>query len=249
MGRRRIWNRCIFIGCSTYSTGLLGAHITEQVRRNHQAYFPVSSPNLLDEYIGRRQPVLRRVMQDFGRLALGKPVLPWHETKASPNLLCIAVFNGYAERRAEVHYFFSAVKRLQRYRELGGTADAVIFANDEALSDFLNPTLVAMMHRHRIALVRSSGAELRRLFLDRGIDIEALRQGSIAGLEEGQRAGRYTSELHAGYDVLEALDLFLTLLAGQRTTQRWGTSAAPLLMRTAVAGLPRKATSPGGISR
>jgi hypothetical protein len=203
--------------------GLLGAHITERLRRNHQAYFPASSPNLLDEYIGRRKPVLRRVMQDFGRLALGKPDLPWHEKKASPNLLCIAVFNGYAERCADVHYFYCAIKRLQRYRALGGTADAVIFANDEALSDFLNPTLAALMHRNRITLIKSSGAELRRLFLERDIDIEALRLGSIAGLEEGKRDGRYTPELHAGYNVLEALELYLgRYLLANELTQKMG---------------------------
>ena len=85
----------------------------------------------------------------------------------------------------------------------------VVLADEAGLSEFLNPTLVAVMQRCRIGLVKSSREDLQKLFLDRGIDIEDLRSGAIARLEKGQRDGHCGPEWHLQHNGIEALELYL----------------------------------------
>ena len=203
--------------------GLLTANSTQGLKRKAGALFPKESPDLLGEYFRRRGPHLSRVMQTFGQLSRQEHTLPVLERRTSENVLCIPVFNGYIDVRPDVHYFYSAVKRLENYRLLGGKADLVVIVNDEALSAFLNGTLLALMHQYGIKVVRSSSAHIRKLFFDRGIDIEAMRLGSVAGLKTGKIEGKYLEPLRENHNILDALEVYLgRYLLVDEIAHAWG---------------------------
>ncbi|HEY3874173.1 MAG TPA: hypothetical protein VGM92_01745, partial [Candidatus Kapabacteria bacterium] len=192
--------------------------------------FPDSSPDILHDYYRRRGPSLKRVVQDYGRLNTLRIKPPWFSKKESPNAVFVPVFNGYIDYRNDVHYFYSAVRRLQGYRLLGGKADLIIVANDRALEVFSNPTLVDLMKRYRIFVIRSSSEHIRNRFLSLGIDIESVRLGSIASLAKGQQDGRYTASISPAHNVIEALELYLgRFLLVDEYLQRFGYERVAML--------------------
>jgi hypothetical protein len=210
--------------------GLLATHTWQQAERQRRTLFPEDGPNLFEEYAKRRNPQFSRVMQTYGRMNARTDPLPLFERRTSANVICICVFNGYIDVRADVHYFYSGVKRLQNYRALGGQADAVIFANESAASEFLNGNLLALMHHYGIRLVILPPTHLQKLFMDVGVDIESVRIGSIAGIEKGQREGRYTPRLNGDYNVFAALEVYLgRFLLIDEFVQQWGYERCALI--------------------
>jgi len=163
---------------------------------------------LLENYLALRQPDLKRHLSAFGRMQLPRGPLPQF-AKASPNLFCTFALDGYLDGRRDVHYLYSAIKRGQNYRLLGGEADIVLFVNATCLENFLTPTLLEIARENRITLVETSAKELRALFWREGLDIEQIRLECTAGLEAGQRVGKFGGGVHERSNFLFALEVYL----------------------------------------